>query len=484
MPQCHLIIANGGTGARIASEVVAQFQDELGGLPDHVAIAVVDARSGPEDQVGSQNVFLVQRTHPINFPVEHARLMDPRNARSKVEYCRGWWPPHAEPDASVNFMKGCGAKRTNGRFFATFFDADVATAIEKAIQHLMTIDQAAGQQPTLNVYVCASLGNGTGGGSFMQVATIANDLASQSGLAPRITGIFVPSTTTAPAVKAHTDRLLTPRIGANGVAALVELQYELNRKESYQLREGGWTRHPRKGGGPLVHHGIHGTYRCDDTSHGAPFETCFLVDTQNRTAHVRDYNQVVAVAGRVLFSILSGADADYRFLDAQVAAAGPFGSVGFMRVRSPLREGRQYMTLRLRERLARRLRRPDTLASHPHLELVIGNQPPCEGTVEASVAYFVRTIAELEETDTTDQLLDRARAVLPPDPASSGLLGIPTTPRCGRHLRRDRVERYRCATERGRAPADDAGRASGCGAEVGSALPATAQGRRASCRRR
>jgi hypothetical protein len=422
----HLIIACGGTGTRIAAGVVEQFQDELGELPANVAIAVIDARHRPEVQLGNRNVFMVNRSQPINFAVEHQKLMNSRDRRSLV---KDWWPPHVAPDAGVNFMDGCGAKRTNGRFFATYCDADIAAAIENALRRLMAIEGATGQQPDINVYVCASLGNGTGSGVFMQVAIIANDIVSASGLIPKINGFFVPSTTTAPSVRAGSDRIAVPRVGANGVAALIELQYEFNRQGRFQARAGGWTRHPRRGKGPLTHVGGHRTYEClSGPDVPAPFSWCFLVDAQSATGHLRTYDQVVDVASRSLFTLVSGADADYRLLDVLVLAPAPFGSVGFMRLRAPMKEGREYMTLRLRQELAHRLRQPDPDARHPHLSLWIGNHAPCDGTIAASVPYFVQRIAEIEETDATDQLLDRIRAVLPLDPAAAGELGTPTEP--------------------------------------------------------
>lgn len=432
MPVRHLVIANGGTGTRIASIAVDCIVNDLGQLPTNIGIAVIDARRRPEENVGTTNVDVVEMAQPLNYVATHNRMMTDSTA-FRPQQLRSWWPKHMHPSPKVTFIDGCGADRPTGRFFATQYDAEISRTIQTALNRLRSIGGAAGVEPLIHIYICASLGNGTGGGSFMQVATIAHDLASRSGLSPQILGIFVPSTATATAVAALEDRILKPRIGANGVASLIELQYEFNRRRAPAATKGAWTRQPRREDGPLEHHGVHSTYSCADVAN-SPFAAAMVVDIHNSTGHVRTYPQVVGVAGRALYAMLTGADADNRILDTMRNATGPFGSVGFMRVRSPMVEARAYMTLKIRKRLAAALEQSSATEKstreqeHDLLRLSIGNQRAENGTIDASVEFFVRTIAQIHEADHEDQLLDRLREVLPADPFASRNTSTPKVP--------------------------------------------------------
>lgn len=222
----HILIAVGGTGTTIVRHIANGFRDKR--LPENMRIVVVDAHESPEGGGLPDGQYGMVRTQPIFYGERHRELMRDSNGAM----LRDWWPEDidvARATGEADFSDGCGCHRANGQFFVRQFGHAIEAELRDAIRKL-TAQKAGsrGGKVRLVAWIFGSLGNGTGGGASLGVATLATSILIAEGQEPYVNGVFIPSTVTAPPSSPERTNEYG-RKAANGIGALLEIQHELDR---------------------------------------------------------------------------------------------------------------------------------------------------------------------------------------------------------------------------------------------------------------
>lgn len=392
-----LIIGLGGTGTKIVRRIRKRWDDL--GEPVNAELAIIDARSEqPEEGPVEGAIFTPNPT--ISFPEDF---------HSFREHTEGWWPEMIQPDSSIDFSNGCGAVRANGRYFAFRFARIIRQTVDAAIQNLIIKEprNLGGNARRVVVYLVGSLGNGTCGGAFMDIATIVRSRMAERFRTNRIYGVFVPGSVTRLMSK---EEDLGRRIGASGFASLVELQYEANRngqddfrpRQAYQFQ--GWA------------DGMIRTFAlsAEENPRLSPIDRVFIMNGYDTAGRESDYPTLLNVAAEAIGQLVGGADANDRLLDGFVAVPAdyPFGSLGALRLVVPGKHLLRYAVLaKSLEGLGagtsvdlerwRELLELKTLPPEPRLLL-----PAHDASIEKHVGLFLEHVLEIRERE-MDQVLDR-----------------------------------------------------------------------------
>ena len=318
-----LIIGLGGTGTKVIRKIRERW-NRFNTTPRDVALAVIDARSRTPEGGPIDDVFFT-RNDTINYGAAFDEFRDELNQ---------WWPERIAPDDNVDYSDGCGAIRANGRFYNFRFSQNVQQTLRKAVESLITrttFSSSTGAQK-FTVYLVASLGNGTGGGTFMDVAAMIKHQLSYSAQVVRTIGVFIPASVT----RHGNPGLLNLRVAGAGYGSLVEMQYEFNRTvpesdfrphEAYTFR--AWD-------GRDFTNFMPGRGQ-DDALLATPLDLALLLDRRDRRGLESQYPTLLNIASEGLAMMIEGADADSRLLDAVVAtpAGKRFGSFGAARLAVP-----------------------------------------------------------------------------------------------------------------------------------------------------
>lgn len=326
-----IIIGVGGTGTKIIREISRRW-DTTGRRPPGVALAVVDARDmAPENGEIPGAIFLPNK--PINFGDEFAAFKD---------VVSEWWPKTVFPGPWINFSEGCGAMRPYGRFFAFYYSSKLRRTIEEATSSLVLRGPGNVGRHGLafSIIVVGSLGNGTGGGTMLDVATLARHHISYATRQITCLGIFIPSSVT----RAGNVGVPAKRVGASGFASLLELQYEFNRADtSADFRP--TTPYKFKGWSGVDYTEFHPG---QDDELSTPYDAVLLLDRRDRKGLTVDYPGLINIAAEGISMLAEGGDADSRLVDSftMIATGGAkrFGSLGATRVTVPGTELLQYAT--------------------------------------------------------------------------------------------------------------------------------------------
>lgn len=328
-PVRTLLVAVGGTGAKMASAMCERLRDTHGCVPDFVQVVVVDAQqSGAE--VGSFPALPsrteVVRVNPIDYPAEAARLREAGEL--------SWWPQMSYQAATneVNFSKGCGAHRANGHFFARYFMDRIQRAIKAGINQLRLAREGVAEGSLdFRAFVLGSLGNGTGGGAAITVGAMTTQLLDQFAKNPSVYGAFVTSDVTGDPM----GDIERQRVVANGVAHLLELEHEF-KADRGRLNYEAISLSPQHGR----------ALRVQLQSHERPFKQVYLFSGDNRSARKVSYEEVVWIAGRSIAAMVGGVDQTFRGLDKAVHTdSGTFSSLGHASLTVPRKELREYANL-------------------------------------------------------------------------------------------------------------------------------------------
>jgi hypothetical protein len=213
----------------------------------------------------------------------------------------------------------------------------VEGAIQRAINLLTSAERASmasqAEEANWDAYICSSLGNGTGAGSFMALAAMVKHLLRDQGAkSPQVSGVFIPGSVTrhGPA----NDAPVAHRVAASGFASLIELQYEFNRRienpnnglgkppEPYKfVGDGtmGWTVYE-----PWRGNSEHSSAALEES----PYDWAFVLDLINSNNIRAGYGDLLDAGGEALKALLGGADSDSRLLDLGRGVDGRFGSLG------------------------------------------------------------------------------------------------------------------------------------------------------------
>lgn len=405
-----IIIGVGGTGTKIIREISDRWETTKN-RPRGVALAVVDARdSTPENGEITNAIFLPNK--PINFGDEF------REFRSTVE---PWWPKSTAPVSWINFSDGCGAIRSYGRFFAFYYASKIRRTIEEATSSLVL--KAPGNVSShglaFSIIVVGSLGNGTGGGTMLDVATVARHQLSYVTKQITCLGIFIPGSVT----RGGNTGFLAKRVAASGFASLLELQAEFNRAdETSDLRLNtpykfvGWS-------GVDLTEFVPGA----DEEYATPYDAVLLLDRTDRRGLQVDYPTLINVAAEGISMLSEGGDADNRLVDAftMVSAGGAkrFGSLGAARITIPGDEMLDFCTAAHAQsalELARFADADGERWAHLLADETPGDErkrrlKPEDADVATSVDFFIEQVLGIKETQKSkpkggkefNQLFDR-----------------------------------------------------------------------------
>ena len=381
-----LIIGVGGTGTEVVKRVNDVFLEQHGETPPHVALGVIDARTG-QPQTGYVPGIEFTANTQVNFTSEFHRM--------RQEGHLPWWPEEVSPLSRVDFSDGCGAMRSYGRFFAHYFAGNIDQTVRSMHGRLATLrpDRAHAASDSWEVYVVCSLGNGTGGGTFMEVATIAKAVLAEYVPTSQVlcTGVFIPGSVT----RDGNPGRRRIRVGANGFAALYELQYEFNRAAP------GDAVKPR-GVHELV--GQDRTYRCGDGPEAMPYDGVYLLDGANANGKTADYSTLLHMAAHSLALLVGGVDENARLLDAWVTAANEakFASLAAVTLTAPAEHIQRWAVNALAERTLALARSKRTAAWR---ELLADASPdetqrllPEDVSIADSAAFFLEHVLQMRET--------------------------------------------------------------------------------------
>jgi hypothetical protein len=407
-----LLVGVGGTGTKIVKNMLEGWERD-GGLPRHVTAAIIDAHDG-QPEGGIRRDWVYSGSRRIDFQREWAL----HHARSDSGLS-SWWPSRVQQNARVGFHDGCGATRANGRFFSFHYADRIKDTIVAAMDRLSSarfLGDASPNQPlNWEAYICLSLGNGTGAGNMLPIAAMVRHLLLERGaIAPRVSGVVVPGSVT----KAGQGGMLSAHVAASGVAALLELQYEANRKS-------GSLDQPTE---PYVHVGyVGGSYAefrpfagLSDTSEAAinalPYDNVFVLDQYNSSGVRHEYGEILTVGAEALRALLTGADQDSRIMDLEVRAGTEgrnFGSLGVMAYAAPTAQlatwcaAKQVMNVlkegsRTKFQLDHEADKDLLMERGGKAPLDISKARSAEEAVSASVLYFCDHVLQAREAGTND----------------------------------------------------------------------------------
>jgi len=330
-----LLIGCGGTGTNIVRRLVHAWSERYGWdqpVPPDIAVALIDAQADGAQGGNMPDQVYFSRTNHVNFPAEFAHYEDHL----------GWWPPGVTAAPGVRFNDGCGAIRSFGKFFSFLFAETVAETLRKSIGTITGYGmQQAGEEFQWQVWLVGSLGNGTGGGTFMDVATMARQILHDEGfMAPHVYGLFIPSSVTR---RGHRgDDLMETQVAASGYAALIELQYEFNRLSSADWKPSTeyialGVRNRESRDTSVVRFAAAAGTKASGAGAVAPFDFAFLLDRRGRNNLNKEYPDLLVTGAGVLDMLLEGADQDKRMLDLMIRCTDGrrFGSVGAVRLEAP-----------------------------------------------------------------------------------------------------------------------------------------------------
>ena len=344
-----LLIAAGGTGTTSVRNVFSAWNRAGIEAPPNVAVAVIDAHATVEPPKPG---FYGLGNNPS---YSGSQMVEPSVQWGHVKDKIANWKPdmvNAAPEAP--FSNGCGAIRFNGRYWLAIQGARAQRAIARAIESVQSYGQAgsgpASGQMNWQVYICASLGNGTGAGIFMGLGAIAKDVLFRrfDAVTPQVWGVFVPGTVTKHGNKTQTKA----RVMSAGIASLVELQYEFNRDGAEDRFGDGSSKSTvaQAIGRPDDPYAIdirdietqewqtfrpyHDDVARDDRWTGRPIDYGMILDVKNRNSIQYNYKALCESGGTALAAMIMGADAGNRLLDTrlhrQECRFGSFSSLSFM----------------------------------------------------------------------------------------------------------------------------------------------------------
>lgn len=337
-----LVIGCGGTGTKICNEMIKTLGTNI--PTDRLSVVIIDAHEGGYEpgslDAGRANLITMRSYMPISEGLQ--RCVNTLEQR-KPGCVHGWFPKDMRFPQEGMYRDGCGAYRPYGKFFAYYYYDNIRQTIERGLNRLTSSDflsnNQRAQSSSIDVMICASLGNGTGGGIFMDVAAIVNDIiTSTTETEPRVYGFFVPSSVTYRGPKnmsGHND--LQPfQIAAAGYAALVELQSEFMRRDGNadtNLRPTGpFESHFRSTRADNYDHVI----RFSDNNK-SPYDGVYLFDRRDDNGVSHSYPTIVKTAGQTLAAVIGGeADPEGRLLDVVLRFQEQcFSSMGVTRLCVP-----------------------------------------------------------------------------------------------------------------------------------------------------
>lgn len=284
-----LFVGLGGTGTKIIGLIKRKMQDDTigenllsGGEVAFMAFDTVDTPVSPH--IDGNTEFFKLGGFDATVYVDDQRLTSPD--------FKDWWPDPPEPKGSQynppgSITEGAGGIRAVGRLALHHDIGGHIPSIERVIGRLTVIDNAAGTTQ-IDVYVCAILSNGTGGGTFLDMGYILQERIRQAGAVPSATAVLLD----AGIVAAFSNSPLSKHNAqVNGYAALRELETWMKSSRKFIMAYNG--------------------HILSDTSFnntGSPFNYCFLIQAHNEDGKIlENFDDYIDVAAEGLFQIAGSA---------------------------------------------------------------------------------------------------------------------------------------------------------------------------------
>lgn len=379
-----LILGVGGTGTQIVKGVKSLLEEWRGRVPAHVALGVIDAKvDAPEGG----------RVPGLHFRPNYAiRFVDDFHEK-RVAGLLDWWPETLMPSGDTDFSSGCGAIRAFGRYYAFRYADHVAATVRAMLDDVtaLNIRSVGALGGDWRVFVVGSLGNGTCGGSFLDVATIAR--AEVTRHMPNVqvhgTGVFIAGSVT----RGGNSGRLADRVGANGYGALLELQYEFNRYGAAGVR-------PRS---PRTLRAAEGTWSFSPSPDDPPLHGAYLLEGRNLAGQTLDYPSLIHMAAHGLANLVAGVDDAQRLLDSWAASPSPrrLGSLAGVTLAVPAQQLTKWLVAEWGAQVAGTAL---SAADGPWRAVLADVAPdgtkrllPEAATVDASVDFFLEHVLRMRE---------------------------------------------------------------------------------------
>ena len=233
-----IFIGLGGTGKRALLFAKRQFIETFGEVPPLAKFLLIDTTNANGDSLtaidpdGKKQTVRLNPRELLFIEARGASLLPKVN-----DEVRDWFPPRAELKA--NILSGAGQVRALGRL-ALF--ANARNVYESLRNLLVEARDYSNERPStgqkriylpynqhLSVCVAGSLAGGTGSGTFLDIALILRDLMRDE---DQLFGyLLLPDV--------YVNRPGTQNVEANAYAALQELDYCMNLKETWAYPFGG-----------------------------------------------------------------------------------------------------------------------------------------------------------------------------------------------------------------------------------------------------
>jgi hypothetical protein len=280
-----LIIGVGGTGMKIVNRLRSKMLSyDAENVDTLFQFLVFDTMSEPDPGLPSTCY-----TNLANFD---GRTVVSNLSRSDSSF-REWWYKEYDPPFITD---GAGMVRINGRLCLRHTAANNPTAVADRISNRLTqalnifnrrVGVAGG---VVNVTIIGSLAGGTGSGLAIDIAYLIQDILTQQGVTPSITGIFLCAdifNNVAPSAQ-H------PMLMGNTYAALKELDYWQNTS----LRQ----RRQQQGSKLAVYEFNLGSRTVTREPGFPPFEAVYIVESKNKDlCTLRRYDEYFSLIADILY---------------------------------------------------------------------------------------------------------------------------------------------------------------------------------------
>lgn len=280
-----LVIGLGGTGKEVVLLLKARFLENLGQVPEILRFLVLDTTLATEEVQGDlgERVYL----SPIEFQyLGNIDANDIVENLHKFPFIAEWFPKILRPGV---IDRGAAMVRAIGRLALFWRVQEVVGALDAAIRNLMALANipltlqpgALTQEQGISIFIVSSLCGGTGGGMFLDMAYLAQDVLRQVGLlgVSKVVGALVlPG-----AFPRAADQY---NLQANAYAALKELDYLMDQAD----------------------------FRCEYSTipplrvslRRRPFDVCYLIDTINENRRrLEDVHGVAHLIAEALFLFIA-----------------------------------------------------------------------------------------------------------------------------------------------------------------------------------
>lgn len=225
-------------------------------------------------------------------------------------------------------------------------------SLGNVVMHLSQVTEAPGTLAQIDVYICAILSNGTGAGSFIDMAYLLKDQIRRAGAVPSMVGVLVDASVVADFNRSQKKK---EQALLNGYAALRELEFWMKVNQPFLF--------------DYNNHSLIEDPNFNPTS--SVFDYCFLIQTQNEQGKsLPDFNDYIDVTAEALFHLVGSSVRHLtgsRWLDSITAIISSsryngmstsYASFGVVQLSFPIEQVTDYCAYELGEEIIALLTTP------------------------------------------------------------------------------------------------------------------------------